>query len=80
MGLFDDLFSDNPQKRASSFGLFKFLEEQTKNEDLEKDIDNYGLEDWQKELVRSGQNSSCDFEEEDLEKENFYHEDDKEGR
>lgn len=47
---------------------------------FEKEIDNYGLEDWQKELVRSGQNSSCDFEEEDLEKENFYHEDDKEGR
>ncbi len=76
MGLFDDLFSDNPQKRASSFGLFKFLEEQTKNEDLEKDIDNYGLEDWQKELVRSGQNRPCDFEEEVVEDDDFYSEDD----
>lgn len=75
MGLFDNLFSDDSKKRTSSFGLFSFLEEQTKKDELEKEMDNYGLEDWQKELVRNGEYNSWNFEEEELEEDDFYSED-----
>lgn len=35
------------------------------------------LEDWQKELVKKGEQDSFNFEEEDLEEDDYYYEDDK---
>ena len=44
---------------------------------LEKEMDNYMLEDWQKELVRNGEYNPWNFEEDgDLEEEDYYFEDD----
>ena len=43
----------------------------------EKEMDKYGLEPWQKELVRKGQYEPWNFEESgELEEEDYYYEDD----
>ena len=67
MGLFNDLFSNDQNKRSKAFGLFKYLEEQENNE----------LDDYQKELVKKGEYDSSNFEEEELEDDDYYYEDDK---
>ena len=41
----------------------------------EKEMDIYGLEDWQKEEVRKGNYDSWNFEEEDLEEDDYFHDD-----
>ena len=41
-----------------------------------KNIDNYDLEDWQKELVNDGSYEPYNFEEEELEDDDYYSEDD----
>ena len=79
MGLFDDLFGNDKKKSQQAFGLFSFMNEQEKKNNSEytdEELDTYGLEDWQKELVRSGQNRPCNFEEEVVEDDDFYSEDD----
>ena len=47
-----------------------------KNKKKEKNIDNYDLEDWQKELVDDGSYEPYNFEEEELEDDDYYSEDD----
>ena len=43
----------------------------------EKEMDNYGLEEWQKELVRKGDYEPWNFEESgELEEDDYYYEDD----
>ena len=47
-----------------------------KQDELEKEMDAYELEDWQKELVRNGEYDPCNFEEDgDLEEDDYYYED-----
>ena len=62
-----------------------FLGEKEKNmgffdndeKELEEEMDNLGLEDWQKELVREGKYDPENFEEDDSEDEDdYYYEDD----
>jgi len=49
-----------------------------KNQQLEKEMDAYELEEWQKELVRKGEYDPWNFEEDgDLEEDDYYYEDDK---
>lgn len=79
MGLFDDLFGNNKKKGQQAFGLFSFMEEQqNKNNSkyTDKELDDYGLEDWQKELVKKGEYEPWNFEEEDLEEDDYHSEDD----
>lgn len=47
-----------------------------KNKKKEKNTDNYDLEDWQKELVDDGSYEPYNFEEEELEDDDYYSEDD----
>ena len=47
-----------------------------KNKKKEKNINNYDLEDWQKELVNDGSYEPYNFEEEELEDDDYYSEDD----
>ena len=81
MGLFDDLFGSDKKKSQQAFGLFSFLNEmqeddkKRKQQELEKEMENQGLEDWQKELVRNGEYEPTSFEEEDLEEDDYYYED-----
>ena len=78
MGLFDDLFGNDKKKSQQAFGLFSFMNEQQKdnNEYTYEELDNYGLEDWQKEEVKKGSYDPWNFEEEDLEEDDYYSEDD----
>ena len=86
----DDI--DDDEKNTISlpgiFGFGKFMmdwaeeikknDEKEKREKLEKQMDNYMLEDWQKELVRKGEYDPWSFEEDgELEEGDFYYEDDK---
>ena len=66
MGLFD-LFNNDKQD-YKEFGLFSFLEEDSKKKK------NHNLEDWQQKLVDESKYDSTSFEE-DLEKD-YYYEDD----
>lgn len=42
----------------------------------DEELDEYGLEDWQKELVKRGEYDPWNFEEEELDEEDYYSEDD----
>ena len=80
MGLFDDLFGNDKKKSQQAFGLFSFMNEQEKKNNSEytdEELDTYGLEDWQKDEVKKGNYDPCNFEEEDLEEDDYYYEDDK---
>ena len=79
MGLFDDLFGNDKKKSQQAFGLFSFLEEQQNKNDSKytnEELDSYELEDWQKELVKKGEYDPWNFEEDDLEEDDYYQEDD----
>jgi hypothetical protein len=55
-------------------------EEKRKQEELEKEMDLYNLEEWQKELVREGRYNPWSFTKEDgelLEEGDYYYEDDR---
>ena len=68
MGLFD-LFNNNAKQDSKEFGLFSFLEENSKKKK------NSNLKDWQQKLVDDGKYDSTSFEE-DLEDDDYYFEDD----
>lgn len=80
MGLFDDLFGSDKKKSQQAFGLFSFMNEQQNNnnnsEYTDEELDNYGLEDWQKEEVKKGDYDPWNFEEEELEEDDYYYDDD----
>ena len=81
MGLFDDLFGNDKKKSQQAFGLFSFMNEQqndnsNNSEYTDEELDNYGLEDWQKEEVKKGNYDPWNFEEEELEEDDYYNEDD----
>ena len=80
MGLFNDLFGNDIKKSQQAFGLLSFMEEQQKESNskyTEEELNNYGLEEWQKDLVRKGKYEPWDFEEEDLDEDDYYSEDDR---
>ena len=76
MGLFDD----DKKKDQEKFGLFSFMNDNSKKENnseySEEDLDNLDLEEWQKDLVRSGEYEPYDFEEESMDDDSYYNEDD----
>ncbi len=47
-----------------------------KDDDLEERMEEAGLEEWEKEEVRKGNQDIFNFEEEDLEDDDYYSEDD----
>jgi hypothetical protein len=47
------------------------------DEELEKEMNAYDLEEWQKDLVRKGEYDPWNFEEDNLEEDDYYYEDDK---
>lgn len=46
-----------------------------KNVHLEREMDRYGLTDKEKKLVRSGECDPWNFEEEEMDEEDYYHDD-----
>lgn len=77
MGLFDDLFGTDNKKKQQKFDLFSLKSDKKGNSIYtEKDLKGYELEDWQKEEVKKGNYGPWNFEEEELEEDDYYNEDD----
>jgi hypothetical protein len=58
-------------------GLFDLLNSiDEEDDDLEQRMEDAGLEEWQKEEVRKGNQDVFNFEEEELEDDDYYSEDD----
>ena len=72
---------NSDSKAAIAAGLFaadvwnKRQKNKEQDEKLEKEMDIYGLEDWQKEEVKNGNYDPWSFEEEDLEEDDYFHDD-----
>lgn len=73
MGLFDE--ENDNKKNQQDYGLFTFLNEQLEEENEDDEVYN-NLEQWQQEEVDKGLEDSFNFEEEDLEDDDYYDEDD----
>ena len=79
VGLFDDMFGTDKKKSQQAFGLFSFMNEQQNenNSDYtDEELENYGLDEQQREEVKKGNYDPWNFEEEDLEDDHYYYEDD----
>ena len=74
MSLFNNLFGDDKKKGQEAYGLFSYMDENQKETDEDEVYNN--LEDWQKEEVKKGNEDSWNFEEEDLEDDDYYSDDD----
>ena len=62
-------------KKGDNMGLFDWIDNEKK--EIEEEMDNLDLEEWQKEEVREGRHDPWNFEEDDSEDEDdYYHEDD----
>lgn len=68
MGLFDN-------KKDNNFGLFSFMNDED-NELSSEELDDLGLSEFQKEEVKKGNYDSWNFDEEELEDDDFFNEDD----
>ncbi len=63
--VFDELMTDCSDEKDNSY-----------DEKLEAEMNSYCLEDWQKDLVRNGSYDVWNFDEEELEEDDYYFEDD----
>lgn len=68
MGLFDN-------KKDNNFGLFSFMNDED-NELPSEELDNLGISEFQKEEVKKGNYDTWNFDEEELEDDDFFNEDD----
>lgn len=68
MGLFDN-------KNDNNFGLFSFMNDED-NELPSEELDNLGLSEFQKAEVKKGNYDTWNFDEEELEDDDFFNEDD----
>lgn len=68
MGLFDN-------KKDNNFGLFSFMNDDD-NELSSEEIDDLGLSEFKKEEVEKGNYDTWNFDEEELEEDDFFNEDD----
>jgi hypothetical protein len=59
MGLFDELFNTN--------------DEDKKKKELEKKMNDLGLDEWEKQEIRNGNYDLDSFEDEDLEDDDYYY-------
>ena len=75
MGIFDN----NKKKDQEKFGLFNFMNEEQNNKNeseyTDQELDAYNLEDWEREQVERGENDPWNFDENELEDDDYYTED-----
>lgn len=78
MGLFDDLFGNDKKKSQQAAGLLSFMDQEQNNDSdyTDEELNDYGLENWEKEQVKKGENDPWNFDEEDLEDDDYYSDDD----
>jgi len=73
------LFSKDKKKDQQSFGLFSFMNNNSNENDTysDEELDEYGLNDDEKKLVKEDGYDPWNFDEEDLEEDDYYNDDDK---
>ena len=78
MGLFDDLFGNDKKKSQQAAGLLSFMDQEQNNDSdyTDEELNDYGLENWEKEQVKKGENDPWNFDEEELEDDDYYSDDD----
>lgn len=77
MGIFDDLFGKDKKKSQQALGALSFMEDnKNESEYTDEEMDAYDLEDWERELVERGENDPWNFDENELEDDDYYTEDD----
>lgn len=75
MGLLNDLFENDNEERRDHGVLSYMNEQQDNNEYTDEELDEYGLDELQKEEVKKGNEDIFNFEEEDLEDNDYYSDD-----
>jgi hypothetical protein len=70
MGLFDDLF-EKPTTKQKKSGTHSFLDDLSENEKerIQKEMDIYNLDDWERDEVINSGYDPMDFEDDDFEDE-----------
>ena len=73
------LFSKDKKKDQQSFGLFSFMNNNSNENDTysDEELDEYGLNDDEKKLVKEDGYDPWNFDEEDLEEDDYYNDDGK---
>ena len=75
MGLLSELLREDKKTKEDNDMLYEDKIDKPRYTD--KELDDYGLTDWEKEEVKKGKQNPWDFEEEDLEDDDYYSDDDK---
>ncbi len=75
------LLDGDKKKRQQDYGLLSFMnEDEDEDENVspytDDELDDYGLSEYEKEEVKKGYQEPWDFDEEDLEDDDYYNEDD----
>ena len=73
MGLLELLFGSNDNQRAGSYSNYN--DDENVSDYTDEELDNLGLEEWQKKEVKKGNYDPWNFEEEDLEEDDYYYDD-----
>ena len=73
---YDDFEEDDEKPKKSLLQTIEEESKKSKSEYSDKELDEYGLEDWQKDLVKKGDFNPWNFEEENLEEDDYYYDDD----
>lgn len=73
---FFDVDRDKEEQDYGVLSYFNDKKNKTSNKN-DKKLDEYGLEEWEKEEVKKGNEDIWNFEEEDLEDDDYYSEDEK---
>lgn len=74
MGFLSELLKDDKKTKEDIDMLNE--DKIDKPEYTDEELDDYGLTDWEKEEVKKGNQNPWNFEEEDLEDDDYYSEDD----
>ena len=78
MGLFKDLFGNDKKKSQQAAGLLSFMDQEQKNDSnyTDEELNDYGLSDDEMKHVKNEDYDPWNFDEEDLEDDDYYNEDD----
>lgn len=73
MGLLELLLGSNDNQRAGSYS--NYSGDENVSDYTDEELDNLGLEEWQKKEVKKGNYDPWNFEEENLEEDDYYYDD-----
>lgn len=71
-----DNSSSTKNSKSSGLSDWKYNNSEKRKKYSDKELDNYGLDEHEKELVNKGEYEPWNFEEEDLEDDDYYSDDD----